>query len=141
MNAIAPQPTALPQAAASACFASVTLWNVGSFYIEVHHGYFSTWEAAEDFGAEPGLVLEERAGAVFIRSATGSAFVPDAALQLYRSVDYGPRELDLELDDLLDAIDIGDMRCLAIGHADVVRGAPIQARRSHPGSLAANDAA
>lgn len=139
MIAIAPQTAAQPEVAAPACFASVTLWNTGSFYIEVHHGYFSNWEDAEDFGAEPGLALEERAGAVFIRSAKGSAFVPDAALQLYRSVDYGPRELDLDLDDLLDAIDIGDMRCLATGHVDVVRGAPIQARRSPPGALAAND--
>lgn len=118
-------------------FASVTLWCVDTFFLQVHHGYFSRWEDAEEFGCRQDLSLIERAGALYLVHGDRSTFIPDAALLVFRSVNYAmPRSLELVLDDLLDVIDVANMRCIGLGHMDVVAGEPIIARELHAAEFA-----
>ena len=148
MNAIAPLAVPAADTAHPApAFASVTLWCHNGYFLQVHHGYFDSWEEAEDFAADDELRLEERSGAVFIVHGRGAAFVPDGALQVYRSIEASAlRSVGMDLDDLLEVVHLHDLRCIAMGHAQVTRDRPIVARPMYDAELAsrgpaANDAA
>jgi hypothetical protein len=128
---------ALGGATPTRCFASVTLWRGGDFFLEVHCGNFETHDAAELFGGRD-WALQDRFGALFMCDTASDFFIPDGAIQIYRSVTARSyTAADMTLDDLMEHVHIDDMECLAMGSTTVARGEPIIARASFP--QAAND--
>jgi hypothetical protein len=106
------------------CFASITMWQKGDLFIEVHHGQFETWEDAEFFASEMDFGLEERFSALFLRHRHESFWIPDAALHVFR----GARSANMTIDDVLEEADLGAFVCIGMGHTEVQRGKPIQIR-------------
>lgn len=140
--------TAVPALAGAAsggpAFTSVTIWGNADYYLQVHYGYFDSWEEAEDFAGLGNLTLEERSGALFLAGPQGVTFIPDQAISIYRDFanSYsGGGTFDMTLDDLLEVADIGDMRLRAIGSQPVHRDRPIIARPIEAIELSAASAA
>jgi hypothetical protein len=106
------------------CFASITLWQKNDLFIEIHHGQFETWEAAELFGSEIDVGLEERFSALFLRHQAEAFWIPDAALHVFR----GARSANMTIDDVLDEAELESFVCIGMGHTQVERGKPIQIR-------------
>lgn len=129
MNA---QITVLPEAATADsgnAYASVTIWSNGTYFLQVHYGYFNTWEDAEDFPGISPLRLERRSNALFLCGPHGEAFIADQALQIYRAFDnVGQSTFEMTLDDLFEVADVEDMMLTCIGTQAVVRDRPIVAR-------------
>lgn len=138
-RAVADNADAPPPARA---FTSVTLWHCAPYFLNVHRGYFDSWEDAEDF-AGTCTRLEARAGAVFLVVDDRPVFVPDISLQVYRNFDGSSiTGQALTVDDLLEEVRLEDMQLVAIGHADATRDLPIVARPMYHHELAivsAND--
>lgn len=143
MNAVAQNVVPLAESAkpAGEAFASITLWVFGSYFLQVHYGYFDSWEDAEDFPAVSNVRLEEGSSAVFLVHNGQRTFIPDGALQVYRNVNASVVVAQgMTLDDLLEEVHLEDMRLMAIGHTSVIRGKPIIAHEVYESELvAAND--
>lgn len=123
-------------------FASVTIWSDGEYFLQIHYGYFNSWEDAEDFASAGNLALEERSNALFLTGPHGDAFVPDRALQVYRSFSNPARgTYDLTLDDFLEVASIDHMRLQAIGSQPVQRSRPVVAQAMSEYEFAAANAA
>lgn len=119
------------EASADSAFASVTIWSNGDYYLQVHYGYFSGWEEAEDFASVGTLRLETRSGALYLIGPHGAAWISDQALTIYRDFGNsfgGAGTYDMTLDDLLEVADVEDMTLRAIGSQPVIRGRPVVAR-------------
>lgn len=138
MNAQVPAAIPAPQAAPAAddaasagAFSSITIWSSNDYFVQVHYGYFNSWEDAEDFAAHGQLRLEQRSSALFLIGPHGAAFIPDQAMTIYRTFDNsfsGSGTYDMTFDDLMEVADVEDMRLCAIGSQPVTRGRPIVAR-------------
>ncbi|GMR28757.1 hypothetical protein STENOSP10_29780 [Stenotrophomonas sepilia] len=124
------QPLPAPSdAEVSSAYCSATLWSDGMHFLQVHHGYFLSWEAAEDFASDRQLHLERRSNALFLVGAHGASFVPDQALQIYRVFEtHSAGAFDMELDDLLEVVDVELMVLRGVGSMPVRRGVPIVAQ-------------
>lgn len=116
------------------CFASITMWQKGDLFIEVHHGQFDTWEDAEFFASEVDFGLEERFSALFLRHRHESFWIPDAALHVFR----GARSANMTIDDVLDEAELESFVCIGMGHTEVERGKPIQIREQAVSDAPAN---
>ncbi|MCD0253122.1 hypothetical protein JWH16_04535 [Xanthomonas campestris pv. campestris] len=123
-------------------FTSVTIWSDGDYFLQVHYGYFPSWEAAEDFAAAKDLALQERSSALFLVGPHGDAWVSDQAMQIYRSFTNAAQSTyDMTFDDLLEVVALDDLRLVAIGCLPVLRSHPIVAEAVSGFELsAANDA-
>lgn len=114
---------AQPELAAT-CFASITMWQKGDLFLEIHHGQFDTWEDAEFFASEMEIGLEERFSALFLRHRDEAFWIPDAALHVFR----GSRSANMTIDDVLDEAELEAFVCIGMGHTQVERGKPIRIR-------------
>lgn len=130
VSQIAPAPAA-DAAGSAGAFTSITIWASNDYFLQVHYGYFDSWEDAEDFASVGTLSLEERSNALFLVGPHGSAFIPDQSMTIFRNYNNsygGTGTYGMTFDDLMEVADMGDMRLTAIGSLPVVRGRPIIAR-------------
>jgi hypothetical protein len=113
----------------SQAWASVTIWSDGVYFLQVHYGYFDSWEAAEDFADVGSLRLESRSNALFLTGPHGAAWIPDQAMQIFRTFNNSARSTyEMTLDDLLEEVQVEDMELQGIGSQPVQRGRPIIAQ-------------
>lgn len=140
MNAQITQPVA-HDAQDGEAFASVTIWSDGVYFLQVHYGYFDSWEAAEDFADIGSLRLERRSNALFLVGPHGDAWIPDQSMQIYRAFNNAARSTyEMSLDDLIEVVEVEDMELQGIGSQPVRRGRTIVAQPIGPFDFeAAND--
>lgn len=147
----APHTAAAPAVAVAAdsvqsagAFTSVTIWGGADYFVQVHYGYFNSWEDAEDFAAHGNLRLETRSNALFLVGPHGAAFIPDQAMTVFRNLGNsfdGGGTYDMTFDDLIEVAEVEDMRLSAIGSLPVTRGRPIIARHISKWDVQATTAA
>lgn len=122
-------PALAQEPAQDVAFTSVTIWTDGEYFLQVHYGFFNSWEEAEDFATVGDLSLRIRSNALFLIGPHGAAFLPDQSLQIYRSFGVAVGStFDMRLDDLLEIADMDDMTLQAIGSRPVQRGKPLIAQ-------------